>query len=132
MAAWKQVAAQRGRLEVDVLTCDVTEKNDLYIGADGSLALARELNAAMNTCEQFARASRNEMIHKMDLGMPFWPVVFGESANLAQFESAFRARMREIPEVIGVTQFNARIVDNELQYEATIETIYGTGAVTSG
>lgn len=113
-------------------TFSVTQGNDLFLGADGNLARAEGERAVMIVCEQFARAARGEMIHKMDRGIPFWPVAFGRAANLAQYEAAFRARMREIPEVTAVVEFSAQIVEERLKYEATIETEFGQVSVNNG
>lgn len=113
-------------------TFDVTHDNDIFFRADGNVARAQGERAVMLVCEQFARAARGEMIHKMDRGIPFWPVAFGRAANLSQFEAAFRARMAEIPEVIAVDSFIATITDTVLKYEATIETEFGQVSVNNG
>lgn len=106
-------------------TFAVDENNDLVIGGDGNLRIVSDQQAAMIVCEQFARAARNEMIHRMNQGMPFFTVAFGEGSNLAQYEAAFRNRMRQIPQVIAVRSFNARLVDGTLRYDAEIQTRFG-------
>ena len=113
-------------------TFAVTHNNDLLIGADGNLAFRKGQAAAVLVCEHYARAARGEMIHKMDRGMPFWPVAFGPRGNLAQFEAAFRARMREIPQVVAVVEFSAQIAEERLKYEATIDTIFGRASLSDG
>lgn len=115
-----------------MITFDVNKDNDIYISQTGALAIVSDKMAAMRVAEHYARAARSEMIHKMDEGIPFWPVAFGANANLAQYEAAFRQRMRQIPQVRAVLQFNATIVNNELKYDATLETIYGELVVNSG
>lgn len=116
----------------DMRTFAVNQNNDIFVGGDGNLAIAHDQDAVKFTCEQFARAARNEMIHKMNSGMPFFDVVFGQNANIAQYEAAFRRRMSEIREVVAVVSFTGEIQDNVLRYTADINTIYGTVRINNG
>lgn len=113
-------------------TLAVDQNNDIFADGAGELAIARDQQAAKYVCEQFARASRNEMLHKMNQGMPFFKTAFGQGSNIAQYEAAFRRRMQSIPEVIAVQEFNAEITENTLEYTATIKTQFGTVEVQNG
>jgi hypothetical protein len=108
-----------------MITFDVNKDNDVFINSSGDLAIVTDKIAAMRVAEHYARASRGEMIHNMDKGIPFWPIAFGANANIAQYEAAFRARMKQIPQVKNVVSFDVEVADNALKYTATIETIYG-------
>lgn len=110
----------------------VDDSNDLTLDGEGNLSIARDQRAAMFVCEQYARAAREEMIHKMQQGMPFFTTAFGEGSNLAQYEAAFRRRMSQIPQVIAVRSFDARIVESVLRYDAVIATEFGDVRLTNG
>lgn len=113
-------------MEPNRRTLAVDSNNDLVMGQDGVLKVARGIEAASIVCEQFARAARGEMIHKKDKGMPFFETAFGSGSNPAQYEAAFRNRMRQIPQVLSVESFRAEIVEGTLKYEALLETEFGT------
>lgn len=108
-----------------MMTFDVTDGNDIYLGNDGNLAVVHDEAAVTNCCMHYARALRGEMLHRMDQGIPYWKTTFGRDADLPMFETAFRERMRGISQVQAVESFSASVNDNELHYTAVIRTVYG-------
>lgn len=114
-----------------MMTFDVDANNDLFIGRDGNLAICRDEQATLRLCEHYALTKRGEMLHKKDKGIPFWNSVFCPNVDLALFESSFRERMREIPEVLEVVSFSAEVIDNTVKYVAIIRTQYGATEVTN-
>lgn len=108
-----------------MITTSVNEDNDVYLGADGNLAMVRNIQATMQTAEHFAKAARGEMIHKMDEGMPFMQTVFARDASVPQFEAALRKRLLAAPNVKSIIELITVQEDDVLRYTATIETIYG-------
>ncbi|OTA20384.1 phage related-protein [Xenorhabdus beddingii] len=109
-----------------MITFAVDENNDLLLGDDGNLAMARDADAVSHLCVHYARALRGEMLHKVDKGIPYWKTTFGRSADIPMFEAAFRERMREVDGVEEVVSFQAEIADNALRYIAVIRSIYGS------
>lgn len=107
-------------------TFDVNGNNDLLTGNDGNIAIVSGEPAVKNVCAQYVKALRGEMLHKLDKGIPYWKTTFGRQADLPLFESAFRERMREIPQVTAVVSFRATLNENELNYVAVLQTEYGS------
>ncbi|EJG2207280.1 TPA: hypothetical protein OT834_003427 [Morganella morganii] len=107
-------------------TFDVNGNNDLFTGNDGNIAIVSGEPAVKNVCAQYVKALRGEMLHKQDKGIPYRKTTFGRQADLPLFESAFRERMREIPQVTAVVSFRATLNDNELNYVAVLRTEYGS------
>lgn len=105
-------------------TFKVNENNDI-IFSGGHLQIVKDQEADAHICRHFALANRGEMIFKKDRGIPFFDIALGSNPNPAQYEAAFRSRMREIPTVIAVTDFYAKVVDGVLKYTATIQTENG-------
>lgn len=112
-------------------TFNVDDRNDIKLTQNGNIELIDGLNAVMLKCAHYAKAARAEMAFKMDKGMPFFTVAFGKQVNAGQYEAAFRARMREIDEVVSVDEFTAKLDDGVLSYTATITTIYGKARLNS-
>ena len=106
-------------------TFKIDENNDFAICDDGNLVIVSDKEAVSILTRHYAQATRGEMIHQMDKGIPYFKTVFGANPNVFQFEAAFRARMREIDGVESVTSFSAQLIDGVLKYESTIKTIYG-------
>lgn len=106
-------------------TVAVDENNDPLIDAGGNLKLVAGEAAVDLLAKHFVKALLGEMIFKADQGMPHFTTALGVNANLAQFEAAFRARMRGIPDIISVRSFDASITGEVLRYSAVLETVYG-------
>lgn len=105
------------------------EKNDIYIGADGNLAMATGVAGVMQACAHAAKAQLGEMIYAIDKGVPNFQTVWKNTANVAQFESYLRTTLEEVQDVTEVKQLEVRVANNVLSYVATIQTIYGEGTV---
>lgn len=106
-------------------TLEVGKDNDPVLDSAGNLRLVAGEKAVALVAEHYVKALLGEMMFKADKGMPHFTTALGVNANLAQFEAAFRARMKEIPEIVTVQDFNATIDDDALKYTATLETVYG-------
>lgn len=99
---------------------------DLHLDGSGNLAVATGQRAAAQVCANFVRATRGEMMYKVNKGMPYFDTVFGANANLTQFEAAFRRRIKEVPFANArVLDFDARLEDGTVKYAAVIETDFG-------
>lgn len=99
--------------------------NDLVVGADGRLSVVDSLAAVETVARTHMQTRRGEMIHAMQQGIPFDPIVWSGIPNLAQFEAASRARLLSIPGVREVTQFDATLRGDTLEYGATLLTDFG-------
>lgn len=107
----------------------VDENNDLYIGADGSLAMATELDAVMQAAQQAAQTQLGEMQYAVDQGVPNFATVWNGAANLSQFEAYLRRTLLAVDHVTGVQDLTVSVANNALSYAATILTDYGPGAL---
>lgn len=112
-----------------MITLAVDLNNDLFIGSDGNLAFVRDVEAVSQNSVHYGKTLRNEMLHEFDLGIPFFIVAFGSSITPQQYEAATKQRILQTPGVIGIKAFETVQVDDDLQYTATIETIYGLSVI---
>lgn len=104
------------------------ENNDLTLDKTGNLAMTSGIEATAQTSRNFAATRSGEMIHDMDLGVPFFMTSFDRFPNLAQFEAALRRRLIEIETVQAVTALDVQYTDGAVKYTATLQT--SDGAVT--
>ena len=107
----------------------VDSKNDLYIGPDGSLALADGLRAVMQAAQQAAQTQLAEMIYAVDQGLPNFAAVWNGAANIAQFEAYLRRAITDVEGVTSIQDLTTTISGNKLSYRVTIQTIYGPGVL---
>jgi hypothetical protein len=105
------------------------QRNDLFINADGSLALARDIEAVKQDCQHAMQAQLGEMVFALDRGMPTRDLVWHDT-NLVQFEAYARQTLRAVGGVVDVTAFEVAIEDNALRYSVTIQTVFGPADLT--
>lgn len=105
------------------------QNNDLYIGADGSLAIVTNLQAVLQAAQQAAQTSLGEMIYATDQGMPFFSTAWSGAPNVAQYEAALRRTLLAVPDVVGIQAVDITTAGNRLSYVVTIETTYGVGVL---
>lgn len=111
-------------------TLAVNSNNDIYIGADGNLAIVDGLESVKQRCEQAARILRNELPYAQSKGIPFFETPFGDSGNLGLYESYLRQQYTSVQDVTGVKYIRFRFEGTELQYEAGILSIYGEATIS--
>lgn len=112
-----------------MITLAVDINNDMFIGADGNLSFARDVEAVSQNTVHYGKTLRNEMLQEYDLGIPFFMVAFGSSVTLQQYEAATKQRLLQTPGVTGIKAFETVQVGDVLKYTATIETIYGLSVI---
>ena len=105
------------------------ENNDLYIGPDGSLALATGLEAVMQAAQQAAQTQLGEMMYAVDDGVPNFESIWNGAANVSQFEAYLRRTLLAVDHVTGIADLTIAVRGNKLSYTATIETDYGPGVL---
>ena len=100
------------------------QRNDLFINADGNLAIARDIEAVKQDCQHAMQAQLGEMVLALDRGMPTRDLVW-HNTNLVQFEAYARQTLRAVGGVVDVIAFDVAIEDGALYYSATIQTVFG-------
>lgn len=106
-------------------TLAVTDRNDIYIGANGNLAMAANAEAVKLACASASKAQLGEMVLAVLLGIPNFQVVWVGAPNIAIFERYLRNALLAVPGVTGIKSLTTSESDNKLKYVAEINTIYG-------
>lgn len=107
----------------------VDSNNDLIIQGDGLMGLSNGLQATLQACEHAAKAQLGEMVLAVNNGVPNFQTIWQGAPNIAQFEAYLLRELQNVDGVIEVTSLNASASNNILNYNATIRTIYGEGAI---
>lgn len=107
----------------------VDENNDLYTGADGSLATCIALQAVLQNCEHAVKTQLGEMIYAVDAGVPNFTTVWNGSPNKTQFEAFLRRTILAVQDVTEIQELSSAASNHVMSYRAVIKTIYGLGAI---
>lgn len=107
----------------------VDENNDLFIDAEGALALVSDLPAVMQAAAHAAKTQLGEMIYAVDDGVPNFDTIWNGSPNTTQFEAFLRRVLMSVEGVTEITELTTAVADHVLSYQATIKTIYGIGVI---
>ena len=105
--------------------------NDIFSTPGGQLAIAIDLPAILQQCQQALQAQTNEMIYAANRGVNTFQSVWDGSPNLLSFEATARAQLDRVPAVVAVEDFQAQLDGHIISYQATIRTQFGTG-ITQG
>lgn len=106
-------------------TFQVDENNNFVFGADGQIPIIGGAPAITQTAKQYTQARRDEMIYKLDEGVPYALIAWASDPNEAAFEVSQRARLLQVEGVIAVTAFEITRVGDVLKYTATLDTTEG-------
>lgn len=113
-------------------TLAVNSNNDIFVGADGSLAVATAREAVLNCCAQAAKTQLGEMIYAVDQGLPNFGAVWNGAPNVGLFEAYLRRNLQAVPDVVSVNSVTIDATGSALIYVATIQTTYGPGIISNG
>lgn len=107
----------------------IDENGDLFTDGNNNLGMVSGADAVGQNCVTAMRAQRGEMQYAMQDGMPTAATAF-DRYNPIAFEAAARKVIRAVAGVTNITAFNVARVGNNLNYTATIQTIYGQTTIT--
>lgn len=107
----------------------VNENNDIFIGNDGSLSVAKDIYAVQHSSAQAAKAQLGEMMYSTERGLPTFDVIWNGSPNPAVYEAWLRRTLLECSGVHEVRSLTVSVSGSDLKYSATIITDYGEIAI---
>lgn len=109
-------------------TFATTQTNDFAVSGR-NLSLVGGAAGIALVARHCAQAILGEMVLAQQQGMPYFETVWVGAPTTAPFEAAFRERILTIEGVTNITELTTAQVGDRMQYEATIETVYGTTVI---
>lgn len=113
------------------LTLAVNDRNDIFVATDGNLARHSDIAAVMQAAQHAAQTILAEMIYATDQGVPYLDIVWNGTPNLSQFDAFLRVAILGVDGVQQILALDVRAQGGEVNYSATIQTVYGT-AILNG
>lgn len=104
--------------------------NDIYLDAQGNIAMSFDLQAVLEECAQVAKTLLGELVFNTDLGIPFFETVWDGVPNIPQYTASLRSSILSVNGVIEIVSLLTTVESDTLNYTAVIRTIYGTGAIS--
>ncbi len=108
------------------LTIATNSSNDIYLDAQGNMAMARDLNAVANACRNAALAQLGEMIFAINDGLPNFQVIWKGTPNFPLFIAYLRRTLAAVPGVNRVESVLVSQNNDIMSYTAVIITDFGT------
>lgn len=105
------------------------ENKDLFVGPNNQLVLRTGIEATLQACASAIEAQRGEMQYDISRGIPTSSTIWAGVPNQQRFQFYCIEALEAISGVVKVLRFNTDIIDNTLNYEAEIETEFGTGPI---
>lgn len=102
----------------------MTPRNDISIGADGSVQIVSGIAAVGSDCRAAMQTQRGELQYAATRGIPSLALVWNNYLP-AQFEAAARLEIRQVPGVLGVVSLAVERRPGVVRYTAVIRTLYG-------
>ncbi len=107
----------------------LVDDNGDRVTKNGLFVYLTDIDAVKQTCEQAVKQQLKELQYDQTKGIEYFNNVFTGTPNFQLFEAQARNQILNVDGVIGVSSFTYEQVDNELSYNATIQTIYGNGEI---
>ena len=108
----------------------VDENNDIFLGANGNLAFTADLAAVKQCCEHAMKTLLAECVLDLPRGIPYFQQVWNGRPNLEQFDFAGVNALLAVAGVTQVTSFESTLNGERLEYQAIIQTQFGTVTLT--
>lgn len=97
---------------------------DIHVGPDRNLTIAVEKEACRQSVLLASLMLRGENPLATEQGVPYMETMFQRKRPF-EFEQALREEIASVPNVISVESITLLQLDEMLQYQATVQTIYG-------
>lgn len=110
-----------------VKTFNTNSDRDIFIGSDGRLSIATDLQAVLKGCESATYAQLGEMVLATKLGIPNLEAIWIGVPNYPLFELYLRNTILAVQGVTGVKSIEISVRGNVLSYTANIVTVFGAG-----
>ncbi len=104
--------------------------NDLFIGADGNLAILSGLAAIEAACATATRAQLGEMVFATDTGIPNFQALWIGTPEYNLWKSAILSTLQGVAGVTTVTSLNLSVSGSTVSYTARITTEFSTTPTT--
>jgi hypothetical protein len=127
---------------IPVINGNAVAFNDIYLDQFNNIALSTDLLAVLEECAQAARTLLGECIFNTNQGIPYQQVVWIGVPNIPQFTAALRLAFLNVTGVTEVIRLDVIQTSGSaltipvssqsadmLTYNATIQTIYGSGVI---
>lgn len=107
----------------------LVDDNGDRVTKNGLFVYLTDIKAVEQTCEQAMRLQLKELQYDQTNGIEYFNNVFAGTPNFQLFEAQARNKILTVDGVIGISSFSFEQIDDELLYNATIQTIFGNGEI---
>lgn len=113
-----------------VQTLAQNANGDIFIGANGNLAILSGIAAVEAACATASLAQLGEMVFATQQGIPNFQSLWVGTPDLGLWKAALLETLQNVEGVTQVNSLNLTQTGNTLSYVAEIATIYGQTTIT--
>lgn len=106
-------------------TISINQNNDIFIDANGNIALTNDLKALSDVCKNKVLTTLGEPQYNQLNGVPYFETVFCDVAKPDLFQTAVIETIEQTEHVVRVTEFNYSQNNNILSYSLKIISDFG-------
>ena len=106
-----------------------TDINNDLLFQSNEMIIFSDLKAIEKVIEQTVKMNLGEDVFNTDTGTPFFDVFFVSNPNIPLIQSILSDTILNVNGVISIDTLDVFVSDNQLSYNAIIETIYGSVAL---
>lgn len=108
-----------------MITIGINDNNDIYLDAEGNLAVKKDLDAMGDIFINKAETNRGELIYDDEKGIDFFNTIFSSPCYPDLFQTQLMSELENTEETQGVTGFTFETSGGVYGYRAKIQTSYG-------
>lgn len=107
-------------------TLATDKNNDLFINAEGYIAVSEDLDALANISKNAVLVNRGELHYNVLNGIPYLETIFSDSVNTDMFQANIIQTLEGLEGVERISAFSFDIKDGIYSYSVEEITEYGT------
>lgn len=113
-----------------VQTLAINAQNDIYINSSGNIVMLSGIEAIAQCCQTACMTQLSECVLQKGLGLPNFQTVWNGVPDLAIWESYLQNTILAVSGVTQVYSVNITVGNNQLNFVAKINTIYGSTTIS--
>jgi len=107
-------------------TIATDSKNDLFINAQGNIAITKDIEALANISKNAVLVNQGELEFNKQKGVPYFETIFADSANTDMFQAHIIHTLEDLDGIERVAAFSYSVKDGVYSYSVEEITEYGT------
>lgn len=112
-----------------MLTIGINDTNDIYLDAQGNLAVKKDIEAMGDIYINKVQTLKGELVYNTDKGVDYFNTIFGEPVYLDVFQNQVINELTDTAGTLNITNYQAETANGVYSYIIDCQTDYGNIAL---